>query len=285
MTAHELIGRLDVCRALERPATLADIVAAGDRTIAETTRILLEMIRTGQAMAYCTDHFISSEVFPVFWEDPAASGALPCRRVVDALAEPMTTAMLVARTGLPDGSVRGAVLSLVRLGTVNAERWQRRRGDGMALAELHRRRVGHMAAQAAALLMLDTPLSSGQIAKAIGYDPATMNDLVQDLKHRGEVSHLKHSAYVRAATPKPASARVIASQKWQNGRRPQPVRDAILACLAEPRQAMEIAQAIGRTVPNVTGHLGAMLRLGLVERIGYGRYAVASCPARQTRSR
>lgn len=61
---------------------------------------------------------------------------------------------------------------------------------------------------------------------------------------------------------------------WADGARPQPVRDAIMACLSEPRQAVQIAQTVERTVPNVTGHLRAMLRLGLVERVGYGRYAL-----------
>ena len=55
----------------------------------------------------------------------------------------------------------------------------------------------------------------------------------------------------------------------------QPIRDMILAFLSEPRQAMEVARHIGRPVPNATGHLAAMARLGLVVRIGYGRYARA----------
>jgi hypothetical protein len=37
--------------------------------------------------------------------------------------------------------------------------------------------------------------------------------------------------------------------------------------------AVEIARMVERTVPNVTEHLRAMLRCGLVERVGYGRYA------------
>ena len=57
--------------------------------------------------------------------------------------------------------------------------------------------------------------------------------------------------------------------------RPQPVRDMILACLSEPRQAKDVALHIGRPVPNATGHLAAMCRLGLVARIGYGRYGRA----------
>lgn len=61
--------------------------------------------------------------------------------------------------------------------------------------------------------------------------------------------------------------------------RPQPVRDAIFAYLSEPRQAKEVATHIGRPVPNATGHLAAMRRLGLVVRTGYGRYERADLVA------
>ncbi len=56
--------------------------------------------------------------------------------------------------------------------------------------------------------------------------------------------------------------------------RPQPIRDAILAYLSEPRRAVDIARHIERPVPTTTGHLAAMRRLGLVDRVGYGLYAL-----------
>jgi len=71
-----------------------------------------------------------------------------------------------------------------------------------------------------------------------------------------------------------------APHRWQ----PQPIRDAILAFLGEPRQAREVAAHIGRPVSNATGHLAAMRRRGLVVRTGHGRYERAkplSDPARQ----
>lgn len=58
--------------------------------------------------------------------------------------------------------------------------------------------------------------------------------------------------------------------------RPQPIRDAIMRFLTEPRSAGEIAEHIERPVPTATGHLGAMMRLGLVHRVGYGTYAPAA---------
>ncbi len=58
-------------------------------------------------------------------------------------------------------------------------------------------------------------------------------------------------------------------------RRPQPIRDAILAFLTEPRSARAIADHIDRRVPIATGHLAAMQRRGLVRRLGYAAYALA----------
>ena len=55
--------------------------------------------------------------------------------------------------------------------------------------------------------------------------------------------------------------------------RPQPIRDAILAFLSEPRSASQVAAHIERSVPNATGHLAAMRRKGLVLRLGYAAYA------------
>ncbi|GAV36811.1 Helix-turn-helix domain protein [Roseomonas sp. TAS13] len=55
--------------------------------------------------------------------------------------------------------------------------------------------------------------------------------------------------------------------------RPQPVRDDILAFLSEPRHAYEIAAHTGRRTATITGHMQAMMRLKLVERVAYGVYA------------
>jgi hypothetical protein len=45
--------------------------------------------------------------------------------------------------------------------------------------------------------------------------------------------------------------------------------------LSEPRGAREVAEHINRPVPVATGHLAAMCRLGLAQRIGQNAYATA----------
>ena len=53
-------------------------------------------------------------------------------------------------------------------------------------------------------------------------------------------------------------------------RRRQPVRDAILAFLVEPRSAKELADHIDRKVSVATGHLRAMSLRNLVVRVSWG---------------
>jgi len=53
-------------------------------------------------------------------------------------------------------------------------------------------------------------------------------------------------------------------------RRPQPIRDSILAFLVEPRKAFDIARHIERRTCIATGHLRAMYAKGLVVRLGWG---------------
>ena len=57
--------------------------------------------------------------------------------------------------------------------------------------------------------------------------------------------------------------------------RASPIRDKIGEFLKEPRAAREVAEHIDRPVPVATGHLAAMCRLGLAQRIGGNAYAAA----------
>jgi hypothetical protein len=58
--------------------------------------------------------------------------------------------------------------------------------------------------------------------------------------------------------------------------RASPIRDRIMAFLSRPRAAADIAAHIHRPLPVATGHLAAMRRRGLVQRIGRATYALAS---------
>jgi hypothetical protein len=60
--------------------------------------------------------------------------------------------------------------------------------------------------------------------------------------------------------------------------RASPIRDMIGEFLSVPRAAREVAEYIDRPVPVATGHLAAMCRLGLAQRIGQNVYATANSP-------
>ena len=136
----------------------------------------------------------------------------------------------------------------------------------------------HVRALRAALVRaLATPATVEQIGARVGMGSgAVLPHLLQLAAEGCLVRHGPHGfAVAREADASGCSKRLPP--------RPQPVRDAILAFLLEPRQAKEVAIHIGRPVPNATGHLAAMRRLGLVVRTGYGRYERADLVAEGTR--
>ena len=65
------------------------------------------------------------------------------------------------------------------------------------------------------------------------------------------------------------------------------LRDEIIAYVSEPRPVAEIAVHIERSVPITTGHLPAMIRRGLMKRLGYPRipFPAMCAPASASMSR
>lgn len=112
-----------------------------------------------------------------------------------------------------------------------------------------------------------TPSSAADIASRCGLSRVAAAHRLSSLVKSGRVRRVGYGLFSmngpEAAGPMPAQ--VLA--------RPQPVRDQILAFLTEPRQAFEVAAHTGRRTATITGHMRAMLKLNLVERVGYGRYA------------
>ena len=118
----------------------------------------------------------------------------------------------------------------------------------------------------AILAFLSEPRTVAEATRHMGR--ASVKGYLNTLAHQGFVVRVGHGVYGRPG-------------QGREGLPPRPVGDrgviraAILAFLSEPRQAFEIAAQIKRSIPNATGHLGAMARLGLVVRVAYGRYARA----------
>ena len=120
--------------------------------------------------------------------------------------------------------------------------------------------------RAAILAFLSEPQPVAEVRRRLGR--AFANSYLNRLARQGFLVRVGHGVYARpdqgheALPPRPILDRGA-------------IRASILAYLSEPRQAFEIAAHIDRSIPNATGHLGAMARLGFVVRIGYGRYARA----------
>lgn len=111
------------------------------------------------------------------------------------------------------------------------------------------------------------PSNAADIAGRCGLSRVAASHRLSSLVKRGRIQRVGYGLFTlsssEATFPVPTQALG----------RPQPVRDQILAFLTEPRQAFEVAAHTGRRTATITGHMRAMLKLNLVVRVGYGRYA------------
>ena len=111
----------------------------------------------------------------------------------------------------------------------------------------------------------------------MGSSQDNMRSRLWQMARRGQAVRVGYGLYV--APPSGSQPEIVTGPRA----RPQPIRDAILAFLSEPRQAWEVAAHIGRSIPNATGHLAAMCRRGVAVRVGYGRYEHAGAAQESVR--
>ncbi len=122
------------------------------------------------------------------------------------------------------------------------------------------------------LAFLAAPRRIGEVVRHTGAPRGTVRSRVDALICTGQAARISQGLYVATGRPRAVPGGPTAPQSAPCSGRPQPIRDAILAFLGEPRQAQDVAAHIGRPVSTATGHLAAMRRLGLVLRIAPGRY-------------
>ncbi len=201
---------------------------------------------------------------------PAARprGDLP-REVLACLASgPKSRAEIRGIVGCYTWDVYKAVGKLVRAGAAaeigKGRYWavpgaQARIGDPASLSRM-------------ILAFLATPRRIGEVVRHTGSPRGTVRSRVDALICTGQAARISQGLYVATGRLRAVSSVPAASQSAPCSGRPQPIRDAILAFLGEPRQAQDVAAHIGRPVSTATGHLAAMRRLGLVLRIAPGRY-------------
>jgi len=122
------------------------------------------------------------------------------------------------------------------------------------------------------LAFLATPRRIGEVARHAGAPRGTVRSRVDALVCAGQAAKVGPGLYAATGQPRAMPCVPAARPSAPARRRAQPIRDAILAFLGEPRQARDVAAHIGRPVSTATSHLATMRRRGLVVRIAHGRY-------------
>lgn len=112
---------------------------------------------------------------------------------------------------------------------------------------------------------LAQPQRPAEIGVIVGLDQGQVRHYLKSMMRAGQIVRIGYALYGLPDTPMP-TALVGRSV------RTQPVRDAILAFLVEPRRTCEIATHIIRPIATATGHLAAMKRIGLIVQTERGVY-------------
>ena len=120
-------------------------------------------------------------------------------------------------------------------------------------------------------VLLETPCRTLVVAAALGLTRPTAERYLAGLEQAGTVVRVRSGLY---GLPGVKTRGNLSNTTTIALPRPQPIRDAILAYLTEPRRALDIAAHIERSIATATGHLAAMKRRGLVVSVKHGVYAL-----------
>lgn len=207
-----------------------------------------------------------SPVLPL--QDRRQQGDLP-RAILSCLASGQRRPSEIGRAvGCRPGSVHQTLAKLERAGAVVAV------GGGCyrAVPGAHARIADPGRLSRMIVAALAAPRRIGELALHTGASRNIVKGQVDALASTGQVARIGPGLYVATGRPRAVPAMPAAPSPVPARRRPQPIRDAILAFLGEPRQAADVAAHIGRSLSCTTSHLAAMRRLGLAVRIAHGRY-------------
>lgn len=122
------------------------------------------------------------------------------------------------------------------------------------------------------VVALAAPRRIVELTRHAGAPRSTVKGQVNALVSTGQVARIGWGLYVATGRPRAVPVVPAAPPLVPCSWRRQPIRDAVLAFLGEPRQAVDVAAHIGRSLSCTTSHLAAMRRLGLSVRIAHGRY-------------
>jgi DNA-binding MarR family transcriptional regulator len=268
-TDMQVARELDaLVRYVTEPRRLSSIMVQAVRVGQPVRSQLVRLVACGRLTqprhgVFAPAGFIGSIVMP----DVSLEGAALAARLVALVDRPTLLRNVAAQLGEAARVLPWVVMLLVSQGKL----CQPERGvlapaghdpskplgnDLVALGEIH--------------ALLETPCRTVAVAAALGLTRPAAERYLAGLEQAGTVVRVRSGLYglpgVKTRGNLPSTTTIAPS-------RPQPIRDAILAYLTEPRRALEIAVHIERSIATATGHLAAMKRRGLVVSVKHGVYA------------
>ena len=241
---------------IEQPMRLGRIAAQAGRPAAVVRRQLVALVQAGR---------LTHPEYGFF--APADFQGKVVRRVVPAVVpavlavvdRPMRVRDVAAQVGEPPAALSAALMPLIEQGRLSQPE-----PGVVAPAGSHPplSPSEFLVMRNAVQATLTQPRRSAEVGRLLGVTPQAARSCLHDLVRRGVAVRVGYGLY---GLPDAALPLVPT--------RPQPIRDAILACLSQPRRAVEVAAYIGRPGSITTGHLGAMKRLGLIVQVERGVYA------------
>jgi len=253
----ENIAELDALVAsIEQPMRLGVIVAQARRPAASVRRQLVSLVHAGR-LTYPGYGLFA----PAGFRSEAVRRTAPAlvRAVVAVVDRPMRVRDVAAQVGEAPTALSAALAPLIEQGRLSQPE-----PGVVAPAGFYSPPSASefLVVRNAVQASLTQPRRSAEVSRLLGIRPGKARSCLHDLVRKGVVMRVGYGLY---GMPDAALPLVPA--------RPQPVRDAILACLSQPRRVVEVAAYIGRPGSTTTGHLGAMKRLGLVVQVERGVYA------------
>jgi len=257
MQSGEDTAALDALAAfIEQPMRLGRIAAQAGRPAAAVRRQLVALVQAGR-LTHPEYGFFAPAGFQGEVVRHIAPAVVPA--VLAVVDRPMRVRDVAAQVGEPPTALSAALAPLIEQGRLSQPE-----PGVVAPAGFHppQSSSGFLVERNAVQATLTQPRRSGEVSRLLGITPQAARDCLKDLVRRGVAVRVGYGLY---GLPDAALPLVPT--------RPQPIRDAILACLSQPRRAVEVAAYIGRPGSITTGHLGAMKRLGLVVQVERGVYA------------
>jgi len=241
---------------IEQPMRLGAIVAEARRPAASVRRQLVSLVHAGR-LTYPGYGLFG----PAGFRNEAVRRTAPAlvQAVIAAVARPMRVRDVAAQVGEPLTALTAALARLIEQGGLSQPE------PGVvapAGSYLPPSASEFLVVRNAVQASLTQPRRPAEVSRLLGITPRTARSCLQYLVRKGVVVRVGYGLYGM-----PDAALPLVPH------RPQPVRDAILACLSQPRRAVEVAAYIGRPGSITTGHLAAMKRRGLVVQVERGVYA------------